>query len=239
MHCPKCGIEVTEQSVYCHRCGERIDLADRPFASSDPAEAEPDSAARSGQGPAGAPVEPTPTAAERLQQAAAARPAPEHEPEQELWQGRYSSKAMLGGWVLSGLISIAVLFIWIRVGWVGSHWVWMLVLIILPWLVSFLVLKYRQWSVRYRLTTQRFVHETGIVRRVTDRIEVIDMDDITFRQGLLERLVGVGTIHISSSDKTHPELLLAGIEKVKQVAEKIDDTRRNERRRRAVHWEQI
>ena len=53
-------------------------------------------------------------------------------------------------------------------------------------------------SVHYLLTTQRFIHETGILRRVNDRIELLDMDDITFEQGLLERLVGVGTIRIAS-----------------------------------------
>ena len=68
---------------------------------------------------------------------------------------------------------------------------------ILPWVYYIAVLCYRRMSVRYCLTTQRFVHERGILRRVNDRIEVLDMDDITFEQGLLERLSGVGTIRIA------------------------------------------
>ena len=65
------------------------------------------------------------------------------------------------------------------------------------------------------LTNQRFIHESGILRRVSDRIEVLDIDDITFEQGIIERLVGVGTIRVMSSDRSHPELLMYGIENVR------------------------
>ena len=89
------------------------------------------------------------------------------------------------------------------------------------------------------MTTQRFVHERGILRRMNDRIEVLDMDDITFEQGLLERLSGVGTIRIVSHDQIDPELVLPGIENVKHVASLFDDARLAERRRRGLHVEQI
>jgi hypothetical protein len=74
---------------------------------------------------------------------------------------------------------------------------------------------------------------------VTDRIEVIDVDDVSCEQGIVERMLGVGTIRIQSSDRTHPELSLLGIENVRQVAELIDDTRRKERQRRGLHIEAV
>jgi hypothetical protein len=89
------------------------------------------------------------------------------------------------------------------------------------------------------LTNQRFIHESGILRRVSDRIEVLDMDDITFEQGIIERLVGVGTIRVMSSDRTHPELQMYGIDNVREVSGLFDDTRRAERRRRGLHIENI
>ena len=239
MHCPKCGEEATEQSVYCHKCGQRLDLPDDEASPDDQGTAGPGSQpAPSGEAPDQARAQSDATPAERFRETTAARQDREEEPEEELWQGRYSSKAMIGWWVLSGLITIALVVLAIVV---GNRWVtWpALIVVVLLWLYQFFLMKYRQWSVRYRLTSQRFVHETGILRRVTDRIEVIDMDDITFEQGLLERLMGVGTIHISSSDKTHPELELRGIEDVKEVSGKIDDTRRAERRRRGLHIEAI
>ncbi|NLX98142.1 MAG: PH domain-containing protein, partial [Rhodopirellula sp.] len=118
-------------------------------------------------------------------------------------------------------------------------WLILLLLMLLPWLYHAALLCYRRMSVRYLLTTQKFVHERGILRRKTDRIESIDMDDISFEQGPLERLVGVGTIRITSSDRSHPELLLPGIENARRVSEQFDDARRAERRRRGLHIEHI
>jgi hypothetical protein len=88
------------------------------------------------------------------------------------------------------------------------------------------------------LTSQRFVHQSGIIRRVTDRIEVIDFDDITFVQGIVDRMTNVGTISIVSGDPTDPRLVLQGIENVAHVAHLMDDARRAERRRRGLHIDQ-
>ncbi len=240
MLCPKCAAEVSEQSVYCHKCGERIDLGGQQSSPDDQAGAGPfPEDAPSGEVPDRPAAPPMPTPAEKFQEAAALRQGRDEEPEEELWQGRYSSKAMVRAGALSGLITVVLLGIWIWRVRSGTWWLVLLVGLALLWLYQFFVMKYRQWIVRYQLTNQRFIHQSGILRRVTDRIEVIDMDDITFEQGLLERFVGVGTICITSSDRTHPELLLRGIQNVQEVAGIIDDTRRSERRRRGLHIEAI
>jgi hypothetical protein len=96
-----------------------------------------------------------------------------------------------------------------------------------------------KWSVEYRLSSHRFVHKKGILRRKIDRIEVIDMDDIAFQQSLLQRMMGVGDITILSSDISDPKLVLKGIDNVVEVAGKLDTARRKERVRRGVHIEQI
>ena len=75
--------------------------------------------------------------------------------------------------------------------------------------------------------------------RKRDRIEVIDINDVTLRQGFVERMFNVGTIHIESSDMTDPELDLPGIDNVRHVADLIDNTRRAERQRRAVFMENV
>jgi uncharacterized membrane protein YdbT with pleckstrin-like domain len=222
MHCPACGVEVVEQAVYCHKCGQRLPSAENgPPQPARPAE----------------PLKPAP--ADDVEPVAPARREGLDEPETELWRGGYSSKAMTGMWVISGLISIALLVVGILWARNATWWLVLIVLIILPWLYVFAVLCYRRMSVHYLLTTQRFIHETGILRRVNNRIEVLDMDDITFEQSLFERLAGVGTIRIMSHDRTDPELVLRGIENVPEVTRLIDDARLTERRRRGLHVEQI
>ena len=221
MRCPACGVEVVEQAVYCHKCGGRLDAsADNGQVNSQPA------------------GDPGPAAPDFLQEAAIRRETAA-EPEKELWRGGYSSKAMIGAWVISGLIAVVLLTVGIYAGFGTTGWLILVAAMLLPWLYHAVVLCYRRMSVSYLLTTQRFIHELGLLRRVNNRIELLDMDDITFEQGLLERLAGVGTIRIASHDRTDPEIVLPGIENVKEVTALFDNARLAERRRRGVHIEQI
>lgn len=164
------------------------------------------------------------------------------EPETELWSGCYSPKAMIGVWVGVGIATVVLLII----GFLnplqandGLLWSAILIVIALGWLIPFGQLMYRRMSMKYRLTSQRFFHQRGILRIVTDRIELIDVDDVKTRQGFIERMVGVGTLDISSTDRSHPQLSLPGIEEVQKIAHVMDDARRAERRKRAMHIEAV
>ena len=152
--------------------------------------------------------------------------------ETDLWQGGYSAKAMVGSWVLGAVLSVVA---------VGVAFAFLPALVAIPliWIILFLILVYKKMSVHYALSTQRFIHRSGILMRTTDRIEVIDIDDVTFVQGSIQRMLNVGTIKINSSDRTHPELHLHGIDDVQRVADLMDDARRRERRRRGLHIEAI
>jgi len=243
MRCPGCGTDVVDEAGFCHKCGRRLEALDQQSPSAEPTDdgskaedtppeepSPPESAPEEK-----APAKPDETPAERFKQSATARQDAADEPEEQLWKGRYCSKAMIGAWVFSAMISVALLLIWIW--WWPGGWVWLglVVAILLLGIYQYGVLKYRQWSIQYELTTQRFILHKGILRRVTDRIEIIDIDDVTCEQSLLERLVGAGTIRIESSDKTDPKIDLLGIENAKDVAAQIDDVRRTERHRRGLH----
>ena len=173
------------------------------------------------------------TPKERFTESAEARQADNaQDEEQDLWSGGYSAKAMYGTWILGGLVTI---------GLVAGMFAFPPVGLAIPalWILLAATLAYKKMSVNYQLTTQRFIHKKGILVRVTDRIEVIDIDDVTYQQGIVQRMLGVGTIRISSSDRTHPELVLSGIDGVAEVADTIDDVRRKERRKRGLHIESI
>jgi len=230
MQCIACGAEVMSGAAYCYQCGARLpkqpeeDQQEQQSVNAERRQAQP---------PA------RPTAAESFRQSVAARQADSEEAEKQLWIGGYSPRAMIGVWLADGALTIALLLIWII--WVRQSWLWlaMALFVLLLWGYHLLLLAVRRLGVRYELTTQRLIHEHGIVRRVTDRIEVIDIDDVTFVQGIVERVFGVGTIRIVSSDRSTPELLMPGIASVKQVADLIDDVRRKERHRRGLHIEAI
>ena len=216
MKCPSCGVDVDKKAVYCHKCGARLDMA---------------------------PYNDAPPPAERFREAVAATRDSNDTDEEQLWKGGYATKAMTGAWIVSGLATLAlvVLAIWSSMKWGWTPWVWwvVLALLVVLWTYQLIVLARRRLGVHYRLTTERFFHESGILRHTTDLIEVIDMDDVTYEQTLIDRLTGVGTIHVVSSDRSHPELTIAGIENVKEVAAMMHDARHTERLRRGLHIEQI
>lgn len=168
------------------------------------------------------------------------RRAVDDDDEQTLWDGGFSPRAMYGTWVLLGLVT-ALLLVGVLVLFGGASWAWIVLAVVAGGLWAYFagVLLYRRLGIRYHLTTQRFVHELGVLKRVTDRIEVIDMDDISFEQSLVDRVFGVGNLKITSSDRTHPEMFLRGIENVRDVAETMDNARRKERIRRGVHIESV
>jgi membrane protein YdbS with pleckstrin-like domain len=157
--------------------------------------------------------------------------------EEELWSGTYSGKAMIGpagGLVILSIVALVVASFAGPIGWTVVG-----IAAVIAWAIFGLVVLYRKLSVRYRLTTFRFFHETGLLSRTRNRIEVIDINDVTLQQGLIERMFNVGTIHMQSSDITHPNLYLPGIEDVGRVTDLIDNTRRAERQRRGIFMENI
>ena len=78
-----------------------------------------------------------------------------------------------------------------------------------------LILLARAWylvaSTRYRLTSQRLFAQTGLIAKNVEEVELFRVKDVTLSQGVLDRLLGVGTVTVLSTDDTAPELDLAGI----------------------------
>jgi len=144
---------------------------------------------------------------------------------------------MVGWWITLGVVSIAL----IVAPFMTAQLDFRIALIIIAVLWVLVLANYARMRLgfHYELTSQRFIHKTGILTRRSDRIEVIDIDDVSYQQGPIQRIFGVGKIHITSSDRSDPELHLIGIDKVSEVAGLIDDVRRSERRRRSLHIESI
>jgi membrane protein YdbS with pleckstrin-like domain len=152
--------------------------------------------------------------------------------EDEVWSGSYSAKAMVGTFIAAGTLTLLAAVVGI---FLGPGMLIVFAVAVVAWAALGLLYLYRRHTVRYRLTTYRFFQESGLISRTSDRVEVIDIDDVTVQQGPIERMFGVGTLRVLSSDKTHNELLLPGIDNARHVADLIDSARRAERQRRGLH----
>jgi uncharacterized membrane protein YdbT with pleckstrin-like domain len=169
---------------------------------------------------------------------------PASEPEQDLWKGRFSSKAQYHWWLLWIFWAAGLLYVWFvvlsadmrQVG--AARWITLgaaavpVALILWSWLTQ-------KISTRYRLTTHRLFKETGILSRDINEIELIRVDDVSVRQNLVQRIFNVGVITvIAPTDATEPHLEIVGIENPIEVKEQIRQQVRK-RRERSLHVESL
>jgi len=79
----------------------------------------------------------------------------------------------------------------------------------------------RNRTTHYRVTNQRIVIESGLFSRSLEEIDMRSVDDIEFRQSLLERIFGIGEIVVVSTDKVAPRRTLHGIHNPRNTRELI------------------
>lgn len=161
------------------------------------------------------------------------------DPDVELWRGRYSGWAMFPTWVFLVLITGGAIFLGVVVSQRMEHpltvWAVLMGIVVLLWLYHLALYLYRRYTVSYRLTTYRFFNEKGLLFRSVNSMEVIDIDDMSLEQNLLERIVGVGRVVLRTKDPSDPFFVIRGLQKPEIAFAKIDGARRDERIRRGIN----
>ena len=110
---------------------------------------------------AGAAADDAPTGTQRVVAASRGRGGTPNE--EEIWSGAYSAKAMVGSFVAAGMLTLlgAVLALFLPAALVA-----IVPAALLVWCGLGLLYLYRRMTVRYRLSTYRFFHDTGLLSRV-------------------------------------------------------------------------
>jgi hypothetical protein len=87
--------------------------------------------------------------------------------------------------------------------------------VILPCVVLALLFLFIPWIqtklIRYRVSNYRIDFERGLLSKRIDTLELWHVEDISFRQSLIDRVLGVGTIVVVSHDRTTPQLELKSL----------------------------
>ena len=219
MKCSACAVDLPADPAFCHKCGAAV--ASAPASAAAPTSTAQQPAEKRSRGPL------------------PFKPAAGDDPEEMLWQGQFSKLAMLGAWGAGGVFTIVAIAVGFLAGFTPAAWGIAAGVIVLVWIGLVLRLLYLQLSLHYYLTSQRFIHERGLLWRDVDRIETIDIDDVAVKQGPVEPMLGIGSILLRSSDASTPEYNIQGIEDVRRVATLIDEARRKERRRRGMYIESV
>ena len=71
----------------------------------------------------------------------------------------------------------------------------------------------------YVITTERIKTVKGLLSRGIENFELIRVQDIDIKQGLNERILGIGDIVIRGQDPSNPEIILRNISKPEEVYE--------------------
>lgn len=74
---------------------------------------------------------------------------------------------------------------------------------------------------RYKISNYRIDYEQGLFSKRIDTIELWHVDDVQMRQGVVDRMLGVGTINIHSNDATNPILPLRSLPEPRKLYDAI------------------
>ncbi len=200
MKCPKCDASITADSRFCKFCGAATAAAVRPTE-------KPASAAAPDGKPSDVHRDP--------------------DQEQAVWRGRPAWRSFLGawlGWLVLGLAGVIAAYRYAG----GESALFAVVVIFVGgagvalWVREALIV----YGLSYQITTQRLFVHRGILARTTDQLELLRVDDVRLCQGVIDRVVGTGSLDIFGTDATDEHLTLRSIPAPMDVAEAI---RRNVR----------
>ncbi len=103
---------------------------------------------------------------------------------------------------------------WQNVGW------FLLCLLVIP--IPFAIWKWLETrNTLFTLTDQRLKFTRGVLSKTTEDLELYRVRDTRFEQTMFERMVGLGEIHLFTTDETSPTIVLPYIEDAEGVREKI------------------
>ena len=78
------------------------------------------------------------------------------------------------------------------------------------------------WTRTYTLTNERLVTRKGILRRSGRDIPLLRINDVAFEQGILDRLVGAGTLRVSAASE-EGTAVLKDIPHIQQVSLRMNE----------------
>ena len=136
--------------------------------------------------------------------------APAASTETEVWHGTPSQLRHLGLFTLCVIAAIVLLVAATKLH--GSSTVWWLPLALVVVPVFLAAKRFLQTSCEHiTLTDQRLILRRGVFSRTTDYVELYRIKDSHFTQPFLERMIGLGTIRLRTTQDSAPLVELSGM----------------------------
>jgi membrane protein YdbS with pleckstrin-like domain len=139
----------------------------------------------------------------------------------------YSGSPLLGGQPekVIGFALLGTLFLVAPVifRFVAGNWPpgWMAIALVAVGVILWFAPVILSKSIRYRITNYRVDFERGVISKSINTLELWHVEDLSFHQSLLARLIGIGTIRIISHDDTMPNLTMRGLPNARHLFEQL------------------
>lgn len=95
------------------------------------------------------------------------------------------------------------------------------------------------WSFTvYYFTEERLFVKTGFLRSEENEVRLYRVLDLSWKQSLMQKIFGMGTVILQTADKSSPVVELKNIKKSREVKEKLSElVEENRERKRVVNRE--
>lgn len=145
--------------------------------------------------------------------------------EERLWRGTPSLILVSGRIAVLIIVAIVIpviLYFFYDQLATYAHWIWIAFAVILLWLIIGIGIAIaRIKATIYTVTNQRVMIETGLASKKVEDIDLRYIDDTQFQQTLIQRILGIGNVTITSSDKVAPFYVLRGVRDPRALRELI------------------
>lgn len=91
----------------------------------------------------------------------------------------------------------------------------------------------------YSFDEERFYEETGFFNQRHDEVRLYRILDVSVTRSLLQRIFGLGTIHVNSSDQTLGDFEIKNIKHVMEINEQLSNLVEMQRDKKRVHTREM